>query len=427
MPSAKTPPTNGNVLYTVDIGSTVVKFAQVDENGRILDQQFHDRDFDTEIADQLESLLGPYAACLNKENLVICSSANGGLRVGLVCLSDSFSGSIFRNQVMLGGANPAFLDGTKSENYGTSYVDVLLVGGGVDCRDSGPMQTLVNDFSAAKYSYGSLVYAGNRYLAEDFVRKYPEAKVIDNPMADGLTTVSDSVFVALRDAYLDDLVYKRGVSEVAERFDGVICPTPEVVNKGYYRAITEGLYPQMTGASILIDIGGATTDLHYTVEVVRTDSMHRPAAGTSISRYVFTDLGIFSSRDSTVTQLRRNPRTFEFLESVLDEDVSGVYRLLREGEYDVPSDMLASACVFLSLDRISSGSGPGLPSVDLAKLDKLVLTGGAAQLLDEERAAAIASLFLPAPVDARFVMIDRQYEIWVQGAIPHRRRRGAHG
>lgn len=414
-------PAGGKDLYTVDIGSTVLKFARVDSQGKLIDQQFEDRDFDAEIVDQLDGLLDSHAAELCPDNLVICSSANGGLRVGVVCLSSSYSGAVLRNQVLLGGANPVFFDEIRQSAPNPAYVDVLLVGGGIDCPDYGPMEMLISRFSPSNYSYGSLVYAGNRHLAAQFKDRFPEARIIDNPMADGLGAINDTVFVALRDAYLDDLVYKRGVSEVAHRFAGIVCPTPEVVNKGYYKVITEQLFPEMTGASILIDIGGATTDFHYTVEVVRDDSVHRPASGTSVARYVFTDLGVFASRDSTVMQLRRNPRTFEFLETVFESDVSEIYRLLREGDFEPQPGLLACACVFLGLDRFSRGGGPGLPTADLGKLDKLVLTGGAAQMIEEEKAAAIASLFLSKPVDAGFVMIDRRYEIWVQGAIAHRR------
>jgi uncharacterized protein (TIGR01319 family) len=407
-------------FFAVDIGSTVLKIAQVAPDGTLLAQAFNNRDYDAEIVDQLGDLLAPLGPRINSGNLVICSSANGGLRVGIVSLSGSYSGSTYRNQVLLGGANPIYLDELSNPNRNPGYVDILLVGGGIDCDDATAMRALLQNFVPENYNFGALLYAGNRFLADEFKRRHPGAVVIDNPMSDDLSIVSDSIFTALRDAYLDDLVYKQGVTEVAGKYAGIVRPTPEVVNAGYYKAISEQKFPQLTGASILVDAGGATTDFHYTVEVIRDDSVHRPSPGSSVARYVFTDLGVFKSRDSTVLQLRRNPRTFEFLDAVLDSDISNVYRLLREGEYDPPAELLAYACVFLSLDRFSLGSGPGLPTADLTKLNKLVLTGGAAQMLEEGKVAAIASLFLPTTVDADFIMIDRQYEIWVQGALSHR-------
>ena len=237
-------------LHTVDIGSTVIKFAILDSDNNIKHQEFHDRNYDAEIVDQVDSLLKPYVDKITRNGLVICSSANGGLRVGIICLSNTYSGSIYRNQVLLSGANPVFLDEISSCRPNAKYVDVLLIGGGIDCQDHGSMGLLAAKFVPSNYNYGSLVYAGNRFLAEEFVHRFPDARMVSNPMADGLTTISDSVFVALRDAYLDDLVFKEGISDVAARFDRIVYPTPEVVNSGYYMAISEQLFPGLTGASI---------------------------------------------------------------------------------------------------------------------------------------------------------------------------------
>lgn len=395
----------------------MIKLATVGDDGALLDQEFHQRDYEAEIPDQLESILDPFQEKLEGQDLVVCSSANGGLRVGVVCLSGSYSGWVYRNQVLLGGANPIFIHEITNPESSLQHVDVLIVGGGIDCPDNEAMRILIENFSPQDYSYGTLVFAGNKFLANDFRSKFPDAKIIDNPMTNGLFHADDSIFVALRDAYLEDLVYKRGISEIAEKYGCVVRPTPEVVNRGYYRAITENLFPDLSGASVLMDIGGATTDFHYAVELVRDDSVNRPPTGSSVARYVFTDLGVFASLDSTVLQLRRNPRTFEFLATTLNADVSDTYRQLREGEYTPSAELLGYACIFLGLDRFSVGGGPGLPSADLSKLNKLVLTGGAAQLLDEDVVARLVSIFLPSAIDSRFVMIDRKYEIWVQGAI----------
>ena len=53
--------------------------------------------------------------------------------------------------------------------------------------------------------------------------------------------------------------------------------------------------------------------MHYTVEIVLDESDDRPLAGSSIARYVFTDLGIVMSRDSTLAQMRNHPRIYDFL------------------------------------------------------------------------------------------------------------------
>jgi hypothetical protein len=170
------------------------------------------------------------------------------------------------------------------------------------------------------------------------------------------------------------------------------------------------------GGCLVIDIGGATTDLHYTVECVAEDSPVRPASGMSVARYVFTDLGIVASRDTLMLQLRAHPQLYEFLGSVLGgEHTREVYAGLREGENQASPQLMSYACLFLALERFAKGRGPGLPTGDLGTVAQLILTGGAAQTLDEQVVARMLGLLLPAGTPYPLVQVDRRYEIWVAG------------
>lgn len=408
------PPT-ATTRVAVDIGSTVVKLAKVDEEDRILSQEFRPRDFEAGIARQVESLLGECGVSLDREGILVCSSANGGLRVGIVSLSKDFSGAVLRNQILLAGANPMFLRDLEEDAGVTGYVDMLVVAGGIDCHDAEPLRQRLQRLRLDGYRYGSLVYAGNRHLAGTFLERFPKATTIANPIADGLTGRVLSVFEAVRRAYLDDLVYKEGVSELRGSLARGIRPTPEVVSRGFQRAVMNRSTLTTGGASVLLDIGGATTDVHYTVEIVRDDSPWRPSPGVSVARYVFTDLGIVASRESLMLQLRSHERLYEFLELVAPDDVREVYRLLREGEYEPSPQLLSYGCLFLALDRFAHGIGPGLPTVDLDKVSLFVLSGGAAQTLTEAMASRMVKLLVSKSAGDPSVMIDRKYQVWVDG------------
>lgn len=399
----------------VDIGSTVVKLAIVDDEDQIVNQEFRPRDFDIGIARQVEALLSECHVPIDREGILVCSSANGGLRVGIVSLSKEFSGTVLRNQVLLAGANPMFVRDFEEEAGMTGYVDMLLVAGGIDCSDAGPMHHRLQRMRLEDYRYGSLVYAGNRHLAAAFLERFPGATVIGNPIADGLTGRVLSVFETVRRAYLDDLVYKEGVSELRSNISRGIRPTPEVVSRGFQRAVMNRSSLMTGGAAVLLDIGGATTDIHYTVEIVRDDSPCRPSPSVSVARYVFTDLGIVASRESLLLQLRSHPRLHEFLELIVHDDVREIYRLLREGEYEPPPDLLSYGCLFLALDRFAKGNGPGLPTADLDKVSLFVLSGGAAQTLSEEMASRMIKLLVSRTAGDPAVTIDRRYQVWVDG------------
>lgn len=402
----------GSARIAVDIGSTVIKVARLDCDGRLLRQDFYDRDAETGISDQVETILGPDA--LSPPPL-FCSSANGGLRVGIVCLTHSFSGATFRNQVLLAGANPVFVQALDEAHDDLSVVDVLLIGGGIDCPDAGPLAARLEEFDAGRYRFGTLMYAGNRHLAAAFRARYPNAEIVENPLADDLRGRKTPVWSALRDAYLNDLVHKECVSGLRQRFPGPIWPTPEVVNYGFRRAVSGQSDIDAGGPCLLLDIGGATTDIHYTVEIVRRSSLDKLPAGSSVARYVFTDLGTRFSRDTALLQLRGHPRAYEFLSRVIDGDVREAYRQLREGEFESSLEVMALTCLFLALDRFMQGQGDGLPAADPEKISQILVSGGGGLSLDETAIDRMLGAFYRQPRMHPAIFIDRDYRLWVDG------------
>ena len=399
----------------IDIGSTVIKVAQIGNGDRLVAQNFYSRDFKAGIAKQVESLINHVHISGNDDDVLICSSANGGLRVGIVCLTKHFSGAVLRNEVLSAGANPIFVRSFDEDGGHPGFVDILLVGGGIDCEDAAPLEGRLRRFRLEDYSFGALLYTGNKYFAGMFTELFPSASTIANPLAEALESRTGSVFEAVRRAYLDDLVHKEGVSELRNNLSRGIRPTPEIVNRGFQRALINCSSIHIAGACILMDVGGATTDFHYTVEIIRDDSESRPSVGSSIARYVFTDLGIVASLDSTLMQIRSHPRLYDFLSKILDDDVREVYRSLREGEYSPSPQFLSYSCFFLGLDRFAYGRGPGLPVANLDKVAQIILTGGAAQGLDENVLARVFNLFLTEGSGNPVIFIDRSYQVWIDG------------
>ena len=399
----------------LDIGSTVVKVAWLDDFGGLSSQQFFPRDFEAGINRQVRDMLGRLGIDPEREPILACSSANGGLRVGIICLSKHFSGSTMRNQVLLAGANPEFVHELHEAFGDPRLVDILLVGGGIDDMDAEPTELRLRQFDARRYRYGALFYAGNRFLADGFVRRFPGTTVLSNPQGSTLSNRVGSVFETVRRAYLDDLVFKEGVSELPAALAQRVRPTPEAASRGFLRSVLGQSSFTVVGACIALDIGGATTDLHYTVEVVSDDSPVKPASGVSVARYVFTDLGVVASRDTLLMQLRSHPHLHEFLTAVRGGDVRDLYVGLRDGEVNPTAELLSYACMFMALDRFAKGKGPGLPVGRLDTLAQIILTGGAAQGLDEAVVGKIVALLLSPGTPAPLVQVDRRYEIWVAG------------
>jgi hypothetical protein len=401
--------------FALDIGSTVVKLAGVGRDGALLWQCFFPRDFDAGIAPQVTRLLAEHEIDVDRDTVMACSSANGGLRVGVICLSHLFSGAALRNQVLLAGANPLFVHDLDEARGDVRRVDILVVGGGIDCEDAEPADRRLQRFDPTLYHFSTMVYAGNRFLAAAFAARFPAATVIANPLGQTLSDRAGSVFECVRRAYLDDLVLKEGVSELPAPLARHIRPTPEVASRGFLRSVLNQTGFTIVGACIVLDIGGATTDLHYTVEVVADDSPDRPSGGVSVARYVFTDLGIVASRDTLLQQLRSHPQLYELLRAVRGAEVRDLYAALRDGEHEPSPELLSYACLFLAMDRFRGGRGPGLPTGQLDRVAQVILTGGAAQALDEAIIGRIVSLLIAPTTPAPLIQVDRRYEIWVAG------------
>lgn len=160
-------PTGVDVRFAIDIDSTVLKLARITSASELLGQKFYPRDLGAGIARQVESLVDD--ASLSDDGLLICSSANGGLRIGIVALTENFSGATLRNQVLLAGANPVFTSSLDDRDGHPAYVDIVLVGGGIDCAEAAPLEQRLRRFHASKYRFSALAYAGNRYYADMFM------------------------------------------------------------------------------------------------------------------------------------------------------------------------------------------------------------------------------------------------------------------
>ena len=153
----------------------------------ISDYRFHDRDYSVPISTQVSKLLEDYSEQYPGASYRICSSANGGLRIGIVCLTERFSGRIASNLALAAGGNVIFTTTVDSPGNDLGTVDALVVVGGVDCPDVANMKIRIEQFDPDDYLFRTLIYAGNIYLSEDFLGRYPQAHLVGNPMGAALS------------------------------------------------------------------------------------------------------------------------------------------------------------------------------------------------------------------------------------------------
>ena len=283
--------------------------------------------------------------------------------------------------------------------------------GGIDCEDAAPLRERLQRFQARALSLWFAALCRQPVISRSsFVELVPEAD--GDSRIRSRTTLSSrtpTVFEAVRRAYLDDLVYKEGVSELGRDLSTRNTADARDREPRFPARVLHALDDQRSSVpASCLDIGGATTDLHYTVEIIRDESDDRPSTGLSVARYVFTDLGIVASRDSLLLQLRTHPRLYEFLERRARARTSRDLSAAARGRLRRPAARCFPTAASSSRSTASpTGEGPGLPTADLSKVAQIMLTGGAAQALATKARAARVFELLAAEGGAARDLIDR--------------------
>jgi len=395
--------------HAIDIGSTIVKVA---ENGRAHAQYL--RDFDGGIEAQVNGVIDAIRGRDPQARFRICSSANGGLRVGILCLTSRFSGRIAANLASAAGANVIFLHGMNGNGAVTAEaIDALVLVGGTDGSDAGQLERHLDAIDLSDFDFQILVYAGNNVMAGAFRRRYPAMRVVANPLGPNLELINTGLLDMLRDAYLDDLIQKDGVAALQGSSEVPIRPTPAVVNAAFRILSTRRAGPAFPLPFLLVDIGGATTDVHFGVELLSATSRVRLEGFLDDNRYVFAELGVSASRDSTVVRLAEHPGLHDFLTAFDADRTRELYRAVVEGE--APDVLMPYACYFLALDGVGVGHSGDRPALRIDKANAIVVTGGALQDADAAILKRIGRLLVHSDATAPDVIFDRDYSLWTLG------------
>jgi hypothetical protein len=399
----------------IDVGSTVLKGARLEPDG--VRSFFYEREPGAPVAPQVEALLSRIAAEAGEGEARICSSANGGLGVGVVCLSKRFSGAGAAHELEAVGANIRYiLELRELAAAGPApHVDVLVVVGGVDAYPNARALAALREADLSALPHDKLLFAGHAAAAAAFCARHPGAEAVANPMRARLAPDDGRLAERVRLTYLDDIESKRELRPLAARSSRPIEPTPAVVSRAFGR-----LAGRLGAPALLLDIGGATTDLHFTKELLDEERIAGSlAAYPPVARHVYTAYGVAASRQSTLQAFAAHRRCFDFLTALYGGEARRLYLDLLEGT--APPRLLFEACLLLALHDASALGGDDRPRLPeeappllLNRLATLAVSGGAAKALDETsiRAAFAAIAGPEIPVNAA---LDRNYCWWTLG------------
>ena len=383
----------------IDVGSTYFKMAVDDKITH------HFRNFDKNIYDDLVFKCGDELKGCDKEDIQICSSANGGLSTLIIGLTESFSLKYASNIAYNSGINiieTVVYSQIDTYPIPSEMLDVVIVVGAIDSVEKVYDQTLIDYLG--KLNYSNIVYVGSvtqhEYLKENLLNIILLPNIIDNK----LKMVEDDLKEYLTNLYQADIMGKEDIKRLYELTSNQIFSTPYIVNKSLPLIHTK---LDVADPFIVIDIGGATTDIHYSKDLVDDNII----TNNEYDRLVFKKLGVYKSRESLVHTAKNNEFVYELLahlnttENMLDESGEKATKLLMQ------------LSIFLVLYKISHHHKSYL-NIKLDTLNSIVLTGGITKVLEDEEMKDIIAFFYKKLLNydtTPTLVVDKDYAIWTLG------------
>lgn len=395
MPSADRPATPATIICA-DFGSTFTKTLLIDlAEARVVAAAEHRTTIDTDVLDGYDACLTSLTAQdlrAADAEVLACSSAGGGLRIAVIGNEELVTAEAGRRVALSSGGKVVAVvaaggTGRVPERdlmtvleHTTAPPDLVLLTGGTDGGNAEVLLSAARALVAAGWR-GPVVVAGNADAAAEvsaILGRVPHA-LADNVVPQIGVLRPESARAAIREAFLSHVIGGKGLSS---RDDGrafhamVRGATPDLVLSGVEVLAAE------IGDVVVVDVGGATTDVHSVVELDPEDAglARDVVAPTPQTRTVEGDLGMRWSALSTVEAAELPELTPAA--RVRADDPS--YLPLTDADRD-DDETIARAAIGLALRRHAGRSkvvvGPGgrlveRSGVDLRQVDLVVASGG---------------------------------------------------
>jgi uncharacterized protein (TIGR01319 family) len=295
-------------MVLTDFGSTYTKVTLVDTtSGRLLARAqapttvAHDvmDGFDRALAEAVDAA-GPHVAVGPR---AAASSAGGGLRIAAIGLIADLTAEAARRTALNAGGRIVL---TLSGDLGTddaeallaSAPDVILFSGGTD---GGQRERVLRNAEVVAGSgvAAEVVVACNREIADATVQCFEHAgmraRAVENTMPRLGELNVEPARAAIRDVFLLHVIRGKRLSSRPEFADSVLAATPDAVLRSVDVLVQVAAESRRDeNAVAIIDIGGATTDVHSHVDQSSTAvGGGQPLLGvTATTRTVEGDLGM---------------------------------------------------------------------------------------------------------------------------------------
>jgi hypothetical protein len=384
----------------IDVGSTYFKVSTADA----IEQHF--RDFNKDILDDLMAKCGETINSFDKEDIHICSSANGGLSALIIGVTNTFSLKYATTIAFNSGINiidTILYQNIEDYSLPSDLIDVVIITGGADIHSGLFSDSLYSYLEQLNYS--NIVYVGTAQDAPGISENTKDLVILPNIVDDRLHIVEEHLKVYLTNLYQQDIEGKEDIKHLYDITANQIFPTPYIVNKAL--PMIDAKF-SVSNPFILLDIGGATTDIHYSKDLVEDNIVTE----NEYDRLVFKRLGVYKSKQSLILAAQSNEFVYELLTHLT------VTENIFHEQSDKATKVLMQLAIFLVLCKMSH-YGKSFINLKLLAINSIVLTGGITKVLTVEEIEMIIAFFYKKILTSNHkpeTVLDSNYDIWTLGA-----------
>lgn len=284
------------MFLCLDIGSTWTKGAAVTEDGALAGVAQHE----TTPPEVMDGVAAVTAALPAATAVLACSSAGGGLRLAVVGQERLVSAEAGHRVALSAGAKVVHVSAGELSNVQAlraARPDVVLLVGGTDGGDEKVLLHNAACLARARLTV-PIVLAGNSSARAGALSLLAGRTVVatDNVLPDVGELAPGPARAAIREVFLAHVIGGKGLSR-GRRFRSLVSTvTPDAVLSG-----VATLAAQEEGAVLVVDVGGATTDVYSAVSTV-DDTPARTVALPPNRRTVEGDIGMRVSAPGVVAE-----------------------------------------------------------------------------------------------------------------------------
>jgi uncharacterized protein (TIGR01319 family) len=435
-----------SIRLLIDFGSTYTKVVAVDlEREEVISAVKVPSTVDTDVTLGLKDALKQISDLtaitdLEKKEALACSSAAGGLRMVCIGFVPDLTSKAANHAALGAGAKVVGCFSYKLTKGELDEIerltpDIVLLCGGTDGGDEGVITHNAGMLSRYNHSLNNIIVAGNKttydVIGDIFKNTGQQVLFTRNVMPEIGVLDVEPCNKEIREIFLKNIIKAKGIARVQSIIRDVIMPTPSAVLEAVkLMANGSGDEPGL-GELMVIDPGGATTDVHSIAKgnptagsVTLANSLPEPY----IKRTVEGNLGLKHNIDTLRKFCEGRESSLDF-DQIIDRFCQGK---LPEGESEIACHTLLSrvaveVAVNQHVGRLEVVYGPAGEMViqhgkDFTAVKTVIGTGGPIIFAHNPRAVLEGALYqkdqplILKPKEPRF-FIDELYILYAVGLL----------